>query len=362
MESTYPKIKLIVTMGASGSVAQSLGVDPKSKVVSLALEPSDVGLVMAALGWGNPDPGESGLAIASLEEILRRAVEQASILSGYGYSNLREPLNKTVKQHMPSWSASVDRGEASKSGEVWISANCSLETHDIRNARRAGPLLLAQHEQSSMDMVETLCETFERLGAIPKVSWIEGGAKNQAGLSKLPAWDWKMHVGAAYCLEAESKDLACAWVSPKGISSLAKKSLGKAFGPWHALALISSIKPIRLACGEHSSDRSYSSFSLKGDMEKVLFPCQVANASWGYRGKPGATIEECEKALERVFGKDARISRVSESIEPSGAMRPEAVEDWLSSIQAELSAKAIEKTLKGSEGLKAKGAKMSSRL
>lgn len=362
MVSTYPKIKLFVAMGASGSVAQSLGVDPKDKVACLDLESTDVAQVMASLDWGNPAPGESRLAISSLEEILTHAIEQASQLSGYGYSNLRAPVKQTFDQHLPGWSDSVDQGKEPESGQVWISASCNLEMHEIRSARRAGALLLAQHEQASMDMVATLCETFERLGATPKVSWIEGFSSKPSGQSKLPAWDWKMRSGAAYCLEAESKQLACAWVGSKGISALSRKPLGKAFGSWHAFALLSSIKPIRLVCGEHSSNRSYSSFSLKGDMDKTLFPCQIALASWGFRGKPGAKIEACEKALERVFGKSARISRVSESIEHPGSMRTEAVEDWLASVQAEIAANAIEKTLKSFESLKEKGAKRSTRL
>jgi len=360
--SVYPKIKIFVEMSASGSVAKSLGVEPKDKVACVSLEAQDVGEMMSALGWGNPAPGESSMAMASYEELMLHAIDQSSHLSGYGYSKLSVPFKQALDQQAPGWCESVDEGKSPQKAEVWVWARSSLETRDLCSARRAGPLLLATHEQASMDMVATLSENFERLGAQPQVSWEDGFCADPKGKSKLPPWGWKMSAGAAYCLEAESTEIACAWLSSKAIASLAKSPLGKAFSSWHVFGLISSIKPMRLVCGKYGSNKSYSSYALKGEMKKTLFPCQIAQASWADRGQKGASIEECEAALESVFGKEAKISRVSKNEERLGAMRPSGVEDWLESIQAQVTVRAIEKTLKKEKASTMKATKRSTRI
>lgn len=334
-------------------MAESLGVQPPSKLVALSWSGESIQALMGELGWGALAPAEVERAAWALEDLLSRAVEAAAWMSGYSVGeefDLRDCLDRSD----PGWREALCGQRPAPGGgaeAVEVRSRLRLEVPmEMRVGARArtfdGALLLAAHQEGAAKAVSTLMDIFERLGERPELTRGPGVLDWPSAQSALPEWSWPKR-GAALVVEREDGASVCARVSPAGIRALAASPIGRAFGPRSALALLGSARPLRMALAQGHMSRSYRRCALPQAREEH-FPMVGWTARAAWREESEASPAEIEAAL-RAAGLGPRgLSQVDFAPAP-GARDPAAYESvsaaqWLVAVDARLLAEKIAKS------------------
>lgn len=350
--AAWPKLRIAATLNASSSLAQSLGVHPAPRVAFIDLASQDMAAIAASMGWSSILDGESELALESVSAAIEAAIEQAGMLSGYGYPNGVD-LKEQAMRFDPEWGRSLSgekpwspaRGGASLLWAARLSLDVGSERWRAAGSSKAGALLMCEHEQRAQVFVETLMDTFRRLGCMPVKAHSEGFNDWSQAASSLPPKRPALKNGFAFCMQLSSGEIVAANIGHKGSKALAASPLWKAYGQWHGLSLLGSVKTLKMAAGLGRSNRSYSACALPG-LKMYPYPCQLVLARGDWRGSKGADANEAREALRTYFGEVIEaLDVLSDEGERLGAMRPASLENWLEGVKANLQARDLERSL-----------------